>query len=106
MAICDHGFGWVKLGDTGELMPQQGVQGGTMQIADLLIKNFRGIESAYIRFGRHTVFTGPNNCGKTTVIEALPLLFGRDRMVTVRFYRPSIMGRAGLLGIRCIRRCY
>jgi hypothetical protein len=52
-----------------------------MQIADLRIKNFRGIESGCIRFGRHTVFVGPNNCGKTTVIEALVLLFGRDRMV-------------------------
>lgn len=34
-----------------------------------------------MRFGPHTVFVGPNNCGKTTVLEALALLFGRDRMV-------------------------
>ena len=27
------------------------------------------------------VLVGPNNCGKATVIEALALLFGRDRMV-------------------------
>lgn len=29
----------------------------------------------------HNVFIGANNSGKTTVIEALALLFGRDRMV-------------------------
>lgn len=52
-----------------------------MQIADLRIENFRGIRTGHIRFGPHTVFIGPNNCGKTTVIEALALLFGRDRMV-------------------------
>ena len=52
-----------------------------MQIADLRIENFRGIRTGHIRFGAHTVFIGPNNCGKTTVIEALALLFGRDRMV-------------------------
>ena len=52
-----------------------------MQIADLRIENFRGIRAGHVRFGPHTVFIGPNNCGKTTVIEALALLFGRDRMV-------------------------
>ena len=52
-----------------------------MLIADLQIENFRGIRTGRVRFGRHTLFFGPNNCGKTTVIEALALLFGRDRMV-------------------------
>jgi hypothetical protein len=51
-----------------------------MQIADLRIENFRGIRTGHIRFGAHTVFIGPNNCG-TTIIEAPALLFGRDRMV-------------------------
>jgi len=52
-----------------------------MQIADLRIENFRSIRAGHVRFGPHPVFIGPNNCGKTTVIEALALLFGRDRMV-------------------------
>jgi putative ATP-dependent endonuclease of the OLD family len=52
-----------------------------MQIADLRIENFRGIRTGHVRFGQHTVFVGPNNCGKTTIVEALALLFGRDRMV-------------------------
>jgi len=52
-----------------------------MQIADLRIENFRGVRSGRIRFGQHSVLVGPNNCGKTTIIEALALLFGRDRMV-------------------------
>jgi predicted ATPase len=52
-----------------------------MQIAELRIENFRGVKRGHLRFGPHTVFVGPNNCGKTTIIEALALLFGRDRMV-------------------------
>nr|WP_256731110.1 AAA family ATPase [Ralstonia pickettii] len=47
----------------------------------LSIRNFRGIRQADIVLRPHNVFIGANNCGKTTVIEALALLFGRDRLV-------------------------
>jgi putative ATP-dependent endonuclease of OLD family len=57
------------------------VWGRTVQIAKLEIENFRGIREGAVRFSPHTVLVGPNNCGKTTVVEALALLFGRDRMV-------------------------
>jgi recombinational DNA repair ATPase RecF len=40
-----------------------------MQIADLKIRNFRGVQSAYLRFAEHTMLMGPNNCGKSTIIE-------------------------------------
>lgn len=52
-----------------------------MRVAKLEIENFRGIRQGEVRFSSHTVLVGPNNCGKTTVIEALALLFGRDRMI-------------------------
>ncbi len=52
-----------------------------MEIASLKIENFRGVRNGLIRFSPHTVLVGANNCGKTTVIEALALLFGRDRMI-------------------------
>ncbi len=52
-----------------------------MHIVRLKISGFRGVRSADIVLGRHTVLVGPNNSGKTTVIEALALLFGRDRLV-------------------------
>lgn len=52
-----------------------------MEIASLKIDNFRGVREGTVRFTSHTVLVGPNNCGKTTVIEALALLLGRDRMV-------------------------
>lgn len=55
--------------------------GGTLQIAKLEIENFRGIREGMVLFSPHTVFVGANNCGKTTVVEALALLFGRDRMI-------------------------
>jgi hypothetical protein len=52
-----------------------------MHIVRLKISGFRGVRSADITLGRHAVLVGPNNSGKTTVIEALALLFGRDRLV-------------------------
>lgn len=52
-----------------------------MEIASLRIENFRGVQEGIVRFSPHTVLVGANNCGKTTVIEALALLFGRDRMI-------------------------
>jgi hypothetical protein len=52
-----------------------------MRISRLRIDGFRGIRSGTLAFGPHAVLVGPNNVGKTTVIEALALLFGRDRLV-------------------------
>lgn len=52
-----------------------------MHIVRLKISGFRGVQSGDITFGRHTVLVGSNNSGKTTIIEALALLFGRDRLV-------------------------
>lgn len=52
-----------------------------MRIFRLSINNFRGIKEAVIFFNQHTVLIGANNVGKTSVIEALTLLFGRDRLI-------------------------
>ncbi|MDQ2149220.1 AAA family ATPase [Alcaligenaceae bacterium C4P045] len=52
-----------------------------MRVSNLRIENFRGIRFGFVRFGRHPVFVGDNNTGKTTLIEALALLLGRDRLV-------------------------
>ncbi|MEO1018067.1 MAG: AAA family ATPase [Pseudomonadota bacterium] len=52
-----------------------------MHIVRIKISGFRGVCSADIVLGPHAVLVGPNNSGKTTVIEALALVFGRDRLV-------------------------
>jgi len=52
-----------------------------MKIALLEISNFRGIRTGKVVLGDHSVLIGPNNSGKTTVIEALALVLGRDRLV-------------------------
>jgi putative ATP-dependent endonuclease of OLD family len=52
-----------------------------MRIAALTIQNFRGVVEGKIQFGKHSVLVGPNNVGKTTIIEALALVLGRDRLV-------------------------
>jgi len=52
-----------------------------MKIALLEIQNFRGIRAGKVAFGDHSVIIGPNNSGKTTIIEALALVLGRDRLV-------------------------
>ncbi|VVT12198.1 AAA family ATPase [Hoeflea sp. EC-HK425] len=52
-----------------------------MRIFSLQIEGFRGIREGTVIFNDFTVLIGPNNSGKTTIIEALALLFGRDRLV-------------------------
>ncbi|HTK34933.1 MAG TPA: AAA family ATPase [Caulobacteraceae bacterium] len=52
-----------------------------MRIARLRITGFRGVKEADLRLGKTAVLVGPNSVGKTTVIEALALLLGRDGMV-------------------------
>lgn len=52
-----------------------------MRVATVNIENFRGVRAGFVRFGKHPVLIGDNNTGKTTLIEALTLLFGRDRLV-------------------------
>lgn len=52
-----------------------------MYLARLRIQGFRGIREADLVFGTHTVLIGPNSSGKTTVTEALALLFGRDKLI-------------------------
>jgi putative ATP-dependent endonuclease of the OLD family len=52
-----------------------------VRVCRLKIDGFRGANHADIALAQHTVLVGPNNSGKTTIIEALALLLGRDRLV-------------------------
>jgi putative ATP-dependent endonuclease of OLD family len=51
-----------------------------MKIARLIIQNFRGIQSAELAFPAHVVLIGDNNTGKSTVLEAIDLVLGPDRL--------------------------
>lgn len=51
-----------------------------MRIARLKIENFRGIKQANLLFPKHAVLIGDNNTGKTTILEALDLVLGPDRL--------------------------
>jgi putative ATP-dependent endonuclease of OLD family len=51
-----------------------------MRICQLEMVNFRGVKGGKINFSEHCVLFGPNNVGKSTIIEALALLFERERM--------------------------
>ncbi|PBB39619.1 AAA family ATPase [Mesorhizobium sp. WSM3868] len=52
-----------------------------MKIVRLDIEGFRGVHRGKVLFNDFTILIGANNCGKTTVVEALALLLGRDRLV-------------------------
>jgi putative ATP-dependent endonuclease of OLD family len=52
-----------------------------MRISLLEIANFRGVRTGTIQFRDHTVLMGPNNSCKTTIIEALAFVLGRDRLI-------------------------
>jgi len=52
----------------------------TLKISHLTIENFRGIRRASLLFPDHVVLIGDNNVGKTTVLEAIDLVLGPDRL--------------------------
>lgn len=51
-----------------------------MEIRKLEIYNFRGIRQAIILLPTHAVLIGDNNAGKTTLLEAMDLVLGPDRL--------------------------
>lgn len=51
-----------------------------MQLRQVKINNFRGIKEATILFTGHSVLIGDNNAGKSTVLEAIDLVLGPDRL--------------------------
>jgi len=52
-----------------------------MRICQVEIRGFRGIKEGRVVFPEHCVLLGANNAGKSTIVEALALLFGREKMV-------------------------
>jgi putative ATP-dependent endonuclease of OLD family len=52
-----------------------------MQLREIKINNFRGIKQAAILLAdQSSVFIGDNNAGKSTVLEAIDLVLGPDRL--------------------------
>ncbi|RKF38671.1 hypothetical protein BCY89_26775 [Sphingobacterium siyangense] len=51
-----------------------------MRLALVEIQNFRGISYSKIFFNGHNVIIGDNNAGKSTVLEAIDLVLGPDRL--------------------------
>lgn len=52
-----------------------------MYLAKLRISNFRGIKSADFTLSPHFIMLGNNNSGKSTIIDAIGLLLGKDSLV-------------------------
>ncbi len=51
-----------------------------MRISKTTITNFRGVKSASLVFPDHSILVGDNNVGKTTILEAIDLAMGPDRL--------------------------
>ncbi|WP_308130413.1 AAA family ATPase [uncultured Flavobacterium sp.] len=51
-----------------------------MKLIKISISNFRGINHAEVLLSGHTVLIGDNNTGKSTVLEAVDLVLGPDRL--------------------------
>jgi putative ATP-dependent endonuclease of OLD family len=51
-----------------------------LKISRISIANFRGIKTATLIFPNHAVLIGDNNTGKSTVLEAIDLVLGPDRL--------------------------
>lgn len=51
-----------------------------MRIARIRIQNFRGVASGELYLNGHTALVGDNNSGKSTVLEAIDLVLGPERL--------------------------
>ncbi|RAU47906.1 MULTISPECIES: AAA family ATPase [unclassified Pseudomonas] len=51
-----------------------------MRVARLKIENFRGIKIADVLLPKHAVIVGDNNIGKSTLLEAIDLVLGPERL--------------------------
>src|SRR5690349_9488320 len=51
-----------------------------MKIAKLSVQNFRGISRGDLWLNGHSVLVGDNNCGKSTLLEAMDLVLGPERL--------------------------
>ncbi|QQG67003.1 ATP-dependent nuclease [Desulfobulbus oligotrophicus] len=51
-----------------------------MRVVSIKINNFRGVKYSSLLLPHHGVLIGDNNVGKTTVLEALDLVLGPDRL--------------------------
>jgi AAA15 family ATPase/GTPase len=49
----------------------------TMRMTSLRIENFRSIKSLDVELGETTVFIGPNNAGKTAILDAIRIALTR-----------------------------
>jgi putative ATP-dependent endonuclease of OLD family len=52
-----------------------------MRICQIDLRQFRGVRTGLVSLPQHAVLLGSNNAGKTTIVEALALLFGRERRI-------------------------
>lgn len=52
-----------------------------MFLAKLSIKNFRGISQSEFKLTEHFMLLGNNNSGKSTIIDAIGLLVGKEALV-------------------------
>ena len=52
-----------------------------MRVLGLKIRGFRGIRSADLVLDEHLALIGTNGVGKSTIIDALSLVFGRSKLV-------------------------
>jgi putative ATP-dependent endonuclease of the OLD family len=51
-----------------------------MKIAQVRVANFRGIRSGQVQLSGHSVLVGDNNVGKSTLLEAIDLVMGPERL--------------------------
>jgi putative ATP-dependent endonuclease of the OLD family len=80
-----------KVADRGAINYNEAVGGGlrlvpvrsegiTVKIFSVAIENYRGIRNAELMLPDHAVLIGDNNTGKSSVLEAIDLALGPDRL--------------------------
>lgn len=66
-------------------------------IAKIHLENFKRFERVTFRCGAENIFVGPNNSGKSTLLDALRILYGALRYARGKAPRPLNLGPEGTL---------
>lgn len=91
------------IGTAFRVETEKGEYNSLMIIKQIIIENFRGIENADLRLNEYNLLVGANNMGKSTLLEALNLLLGPDRLYSPDainehdFYKSNYLDEQGEL---------
>ncbi len=64
-----------------------------MRISNISVTNFRSIKQLDVKLPQVCALVGPNNSGKSNILEAIRRVIGRDWVTVTSFENDDVFGR-------------